>query len=220
MYCYHMIEVLHCISIAFYYLCTSWVGIILGKNIIMSWNWNHFFHIMKNLKYCFHCTYLLCFLYTVIISTQKFMEGRKIQEDSKTKLSSLQYPSVSVCVEYTYKKYIDDDLTSVNFTMEQVENLVKSKVWKRNETFYFVNHKTSARDDYPCMTRNDSSDPGRPCTFPFQYSAYSNKRNGVTFYNCSNIVSQEPWCYTKVDNQSHHCEYSRSRETINLHLMF
>ena len=132
-----------------------------------------------------------------------------MQEDSKTKFSSLQYPSVSVCVEYTYKKYIDDELTSANMTMEQVENLVQSKVWKRNETFYFVNHKTSARADYPCMTRSDSSDPGRPCTFPFQYSAYSNKRNGVTFYNCSNIVSQEPWCYTKVDNQSHHCEFRK-----------
>ena len=174
---------------------------------------------MKNLRYCFHCLYLLCFLYIVIISTQKFLEGRKMQEDSKTKFSSLQYPSVSVCVEYTYKKYIDDELTSANMTMEQVENLVQSKVWKRNETFYFVNHKTSARDDYPCMTRSDSSDPGRPCTFPFQYSAYSNKRNGVTFYNCSNIVSQEPWCYTKVDNQSHHCEYSWSWEP-NLYLLF
>ena len=90
---------------------------------------------------------------------------------SKIEVPSLQYPSVSVCVEHTFKKYIDDEISgnTGNYTMEGVEKLAKSLIWKRNDTFYFVNQKTSKRDGFPCMTSSESTDPGRPCMFPFKY---------------------------------------------------
>ena len=91
--------------------------------------------------------------------------------NSKIEVPSLQYPSVSVCIEHTYKKYIDDELSgnTGNYTMQGVEQLAKSLMWKRNDTFYFVNQKTSQNDGFPCMTTSESTDPGRPCMFPFKY---------------------------------------------------
>ena len=90
---------------------------------------------------------------------------------SKNEVPALQYPSVSVCVEHTFKKYIDDELSgnTGNYTMEEVEELAKSLIWKRNDTFYFVNQKTSQKDGFSCMTTSESTDPGRPCMFPFKY---------------------------------------------------
>ena len=42
---------------------------------------------------------------------------------------------------------IDDD-TNLNF----VENKLKTKYWSRNETFYFVNHKSKDGGSFPCLT--------------------------------------------------------------------
>ena len=39
---------------------------------------------------------------------------------------------------------------------------------KKNETFYFVHQKYEDREGFPCMTKSESVDPGRPCTFPFK----------------------------------------------------
>ena len=82
-------------------------------------------------------------------------------------VSLIQYPSVSVCTEYTFKKYIDEEILS-NLSMSETKNLVKSVLWKRNETFYFVNQKFENRSEFPCMTISESKDPGRPCSFPFR----------------------------------------------------
>lgn len=87
----------------------------------------------------------------------------------KTKVAILQFPSVSVCVEYSFKKYIDGVILRNETTLEQAETLIKSNIWKRNETFYFVNHKNLPIGDFPCMTTSESPDRGRPCHFPSIY---------------------------------------------------
>ena len=86
---------------------------------------------------------------------------------SKTKAATLQFPSVSVCAEYSFKKYIDGIILRNETNLEMAENIVKSNIWRRNETFFFVSHKTSELGDFPCMTITDSPDGGRPCSFPF-----------------------------------------------------
>ena len=55
----------------------------------------------------------------------------------------LQYPSVTVCAEYTFKKYIDKNMESGD--IGDIEKLVKANVWKKNETFYFLNQKGSLK---------------------------------------------------------------------------
>ena len=62
-----------------------------------------------------------------------------IQVDNSFEKAVLQYPSVTVCAEYTFKKYLDGKIESGD--IDEVEKLVKSNVWKKNETFYFLNHK-------------------------------------------------------------------------------
>ena len=85
---------------------------------------------------------------------------------SKTNVATLQFPSVSVCVEYSFKKYIDSAILRNETSLEQAEKMIKSETWKRNETFYFVNHKNPRSEDFPCMTTSQSTDKGRPCIFP------------------------------------------------------
>ena len=87
----------------------------------------------------------------------------------KTKVANLQFPSVSVCVEYSFKKYIDGVILRNGTNLERAGKLIKSNVWNRNETFFFVNHKNPQVGDFPCMTTSESPDRGRPCNFPFVY---------------------------------------------------
>ena len=88
---------------------------------------------------------------------------------SKTKVTTLQFPSVSVCAEYSFKKYIEGFILRNETNLERAEELIKSNIWNRNETFYFVNHKNPKIGDFPCMTTSESPDKGRPCNFPFIY---------------------------------------------------
>ena len=83
--------------------------------------------------------------------------------------------------------------TLYNHSFAQTNKLVKENVWKRNETFFFVNHPSMKAPGFPCITTADSNDPGRPCSFPFIPSSYSTNAT-----NCSTLWDLEPWCYTKV----------------------
>ena len=122
----------------------------------------------------------------------------------------MPYPSVTVCTDSIFKIYIDELLYS-NSTLAETEELVKSNIWKRNETFYFVNQKFSDKDDFPCMTLSESNDPGRPCTFPFNINISTAEgveifglTNGAktTHHNCTLHYNPQLWCYTRVDKES------------------
>ena len=88
------------------------------------------------------------------------------------------------------KNYVDINIQS-NLSFVQTRDLVKENVWKRNETFFFVNQASSKKKGYPCMTTKDSSDPGKPCSFPFNWMY---KQNTCTVLNSNG----QHWCYTKV----------------------
>ena len=122
----------------------------------------------------------------------------------------MPYPSVTVCTDSIFKIYIDELLYS-NSTLAETEELVKSNIWKRNETFYFVNQKLSDNDDFPCMTSSESNDPGRPCIFPFNINISTAEQMEIlglknvvktTHYNCTLLYNPQLWCYTKVDKES------------------
>ena len=112
-------------------------------------------------------------------------------------VDALDYPSISVCPEYSFKEYIDEQILG-NLSLHEKEMLIKSKLWTRNETFYFVNQHTSLKNGYSCMTNRESIDPGRPCQFPFKH-----KRLHELTWNCSDVDSDEPWCLTRLRNDSY-----------------
>ena len=115
----------------------------------------------------------------------------------------MQYPSVTVCVEFTFKKYIDEKIYSNNISLEETEALIKENIWKRNETFYFVNQKSNIREDFPCMTTSESADPGKPCSFPFRVNMSNGDNYGdLLKHSCTNYTHPELWCYTKLDRNN------------------
>ena len=111
---------------------------------------------------------VLLFLWRCEQSIQKFTSGRKSIETRLFDEKYIQYPSITVCVQNTFKISLDDKLK--NALVKEAEILAKENVWKRNETFYFVNHPTVKTNGYPCMTTRDSTDSGKPCSFPFIYT--------------------------------------------------
>ena len=105
------------------------------------------------------------FFWTCQNSYKKFRSNRKSSETRTIEVEELQYPSISVCVQNALKKYVDISQQS-RLTFAKTKELVEQNIWKRNETFFFVNQPTVKSKGYPCMTTKDSSDPGKPCSFP------------------------------------------------------
>ena len=149
---------------------------------------------MPGFKHFLSLIFFICFIYTLCLSLSKFMKKRKLQELTYETSSLQTYPSISVCTKYAFKKYIDPEISG-NMSLKEKEHLIKNNIWKRNETFYFVNQKSDSNDGFPCITTRESDDPGRACVFPFKHSS-SNK----VIFNCSNINSEEDWCYTCLNS--------------------
>ena len=159
-------------------------------------------------KYLVKISLFLVFLYLCHKSVIKYQTGRKSTETRMRDIDKVLYPSVSVCVDYGFKHVIDNQVSG-NFSVNQTESLIRKYVWVRNETFYFVNHPTIESEGYPCITTQQSVDPRRPCTFPFNYLYESKKTLTIrpeeentmkTFYNCDeDFFGNDPWCLTKVN---------------------
>ena len=82
------------------------------------------------------------------------------------------YPSVSVCKKYTFEKNLNYlfDKDSVNLT--EVKELVIENSWNVEEVFYFLTHPSMLGMTFPCTTRLDGTDPGKPCMFPVRNDQY------------------------------------------------
>ena len=88
-----------------------------------------------------------------------------------------QYPSVTVCPSLPTKYTLFDmDLNSVltSYPPGFIYKIFKDKLKNKNETFYFVDQKTLSNEGFPCMTKSNSYDPGKPCQFP-SLSSYQSR---------------------------------------------
>ena len=133
---------------------------------------------------------ILLFFWVCPKSWAKFRSGRESSDIRQIDIQEVQYPSVSVCVENALKSVVDITHQS-NLSFDETSYLVKKSVWKRNETFFFVNQPSIASQGHPSMTTKESQNPGRPCSFPYYYKHLH--------YNCTNLTSKgHPWCYIKV----------------------
>lgn len=63
---------------------------------------------------------------------------------------------ISVCMDNVYKTSIDQVLfQNDSITVDDLENLVKANIWKKNETFFFVNYPSANVGGFPCMTTKE-----------------------------------------------------------------
>ena len=118
------------------------------------------------------------FLYTCIFSIEKYNAKMTAFSIREVHQEIQQYPSVTVCPSLAikpknlsekvllniYSNQNSSDSLSVENFLETVKNLHKNM----NETFHFVNQRTLSNSGFPCMTKKNSYDPGKPCHFPFK----------------------------------------------------
>ena len=94
------------------------------------------------------------------------------------------------------------------------------KLGKIKEIFKGL-QKTRINEGFPCLTEKESNDPGKPCIFPFNSQAqienqksvfgnYSNYNSNELSFNCTYFAVTEPWCYTKIHNESTPCKFHLS----------
>lgn len=99
-------------------------------------------------------------------------------------------------MDHIYKKDFDDLLfINQSITVEEMKDLVKENVWKKNETLYFVDFPSYSNPGYECMTTKDAYNSNKPCSFPFYW-------RDKLVHNCSDEdTGGELWCYTKVNQE-------------------
>ena len=138
---------------------------------------------VKNLLTCF---YFGIFSYTVYISTQKYLERSTTYHSTLKDAEKVEYPSISVCAEYTYKNGSIARKLFCNKSLTETKALVLNSVWNKGQIFNFVSHPDMFGFRYPCVSINDGSDPGKPCSFPFG------------LLSCHQGDEIAPFCFTRV----------------------
>ena len=104
----------------------------------------------------------------------------------------------------------------VQFTSFLLQKVGKSG--KLGESFFKASIKTRINEGFPCLTEKESNDPGKPCIFPFNSRAqietqksvfgnYSDNNFNELTFNCTYFAVTEPWCYTKIHNESMPCKF-------------
>ena len=107
--------------------------------------------ICKNVEILFKILSISLFLFVCQHSWTKYKTGRTTTEIRKNHIEKVQYPSVTVCVENAMKTVVDISNGS-NYSFNETRNKIKENVWKRNETFFFVNQASSKSPGFPCLT--------------------------------------------------------------------
>ena len=64
--------------------------------------------------------------------------------------------------------------------------------WGRPELFYFMTHAKMSDRNFPCTTLDGGTDPGKPCSFPYNY-----------YENMTSTQCGQDYCFTRThDNLS------------------
>ena len=125
---------------------------------------------MHLVPYALELMFFIVFCVTAWTSLQKYLSYKISVSVKEEKMKEKEYPSVSICPFYAYKEDLEDFLfNNKSSSLVDIERLVKSNIWKRNETFYFVSYPSEKDPGFECMTTPDSYDFVKPCSFPFYY---------------------------------------------------
>ena len=115
------------------------------------------------------CFYFGVFAYYIYFSIEKYLQGRTKYVSHVDDAEQVQYPSISVCPKYTFKEAtVTTDLMSTNMSLNEKKRLALENIWKKEEVFHFLSHPGIRGLRFPCVTRNDGTDPGKPCHFPIR----------------------------------------------------
>ena len=74
--------------------------------------------------------------------------------------------------------------------VNEVKTNISKSVWKRNETFYYVDYPNENNLGFECMTKKNSNDPRKPCRFPYIHHVdqkTSNNLISIEFFHVHNF---------------------------------
>ena len=114
------------------------------------------------------CFYFGIFCYEISISIEKYLKRSTIFHTTVEEEEEVKYPSISVCAKYMSKHGSIAKQLDSNKSLTEKKMLVLNSVWNKSEVFHFVSHPGMLGLRYPCVTSNDGTDPGKPCSFPFR----------------------------------------------------
>ena len=122
-------------------------------------------------------TLLVLFLYTCFNSLKKYNEKLTTISFREVHQGLQQYPSITVCPLMAIKARTTnkalfhallDKNSSATLWTDKMADTLRNLHKNMNETFYFVNQKSLSNAGFPCMTKMNSYDIGKPCKFPFK----------------------------------------------------
>ena len=97
--------------------------------------------------------------------------------------------------------------------VNKLKRNMSETVWKRNETFYYVDYPNENNSGFECMTKKNSNDPRKPCRFP--YIHHIDKKTSNNFHSIflfsysqflllvvnecpSDVIANYTYCFTKI----------------------
>ena len=131
-------------------------------------------------------TMTVLFLVEAHKAWRSWREGRTSVVDSVLPVDSILYPSLSICKRYTYDTFLDPLLLNSS-SLEEARGVVEGRVWGREQVVRFLGHPSILNLTYPCVTSQDGTDPGKPCSFPDE--------GNLT--GCHLYGTLTPACYTR-----------------------
>ena len=160
----------------------------------------------SRLKSLITAVFLILFILETFLSCQKIMQAKTIVSLSRQVRpkplwldseffnfciqddGSILYPSVTVCKEYLFDDYNEEDV--LNLEGDPLLEFLHDHTWDRDELFYFMTHHEMLNQSFPCTSKEGGTDPGKPCSFPYYIS------EGELATDC-----ELEYCYTRSSKQ-------------------
>ena len=136
------------------------------------------------------------FIWQCSISIIKFLSKKTSFYTTIKSTDTIVYPSVSVCKKFTYEKYLDDLFSNESTTsIVELKKVVVENSWDLEEVFYFLTHPQVYDGlTFPCTTKLDGTDPGKPCMFPFKPDYEPSQE----YNKCFTLETSSDICYTRL----------------------
>ena len=113
------------------------------------------------------CLVVAMFFYTFYGSIEKWHSGRTSFASNVIEVERILYPSITVCKKYALNSNEVMSKLFADVSLEEKKKLVLENMWNITDVFHFMNHPGMFGLVFPCVTADDGTDPGKPCSFPF-----------------------------------------------------
>ena len=90
--------------------------------------------------------FFIIFCLTAWTSIQKYLSYKISITVKEEKMKEKEFPSISICPHHALKENLENVIfknEALNASFTEIERLLISKTWKRNETFYFVSYPSN-----------------------------------------------------------------------------